>query len=138
MNHLDEYYQKITEPQTMVPGGINISKVNDTYDALAYALAPIRNTMVGNMPQSKDLYTDRVQKRYTIKKVIQNGNATIVFWADKTKTVVRRKNDDVFDLYAAVAQALAKKMYGSTMFFHKQIDKNLIIQNPDLSYIKED
>lgn len=90
----------------------------------------IYKTMAGNVSNSKD--------PYTIKKVIQNGNATIVFWADRTKTVVKRKNDDIFDLYAAVAQALAKKMYGSTITFHKQIDKNLITQKIDISYIKED
>ena len=76
---------------------------------------------------------------FEIKKVIQNGNATIVFWADKTKTVVKRKEYDDNDVYAAVAQALAKKIYGSTGIFHKIIDQNYIYQGPiiniDQNYI---
>lgn len=60
-----------------------------------------------------------------IKKVIKNDDAVIVFWTDKTKTVVKLMAGDTDDIYAAVAQALAKKIYGGTGTFHKNIDKVL-------------
>lgn len=58
-----------------------------------------------------------------VEKIITNGPATIVFWNDKTKTIVKRDNYDEDDLYDAVANALAKKIFGSTSKFHKTIDK---------------
>lgn len=58
-----------------------------------------------------------------VEKIITNGPATIVFWNDRTKTIVKRDNYDEDDLYDAVANALAKKIFGSTLKFHKTIDK---------------
>lgn len=58
-----------------------------------------------------------------VEKIITNGPATIVFWNDRTKTIVKRDNYDEDDLYDAVANALAKKIFGSTSRFHKAIDK---------------
>lgn len=58
-----------------------------------------------------------------VEKIITNGPATIVFWNDRTKTTVKRDIDDEDDLYDAVANALAKKVFGSTSKFHKTIDK---------------
>lgn len=66
------------------------------------------------------------KNRYQIEKIIVNGPATIVFWNDGTKTVVKRSDAleaGLFDIHAAVAQALAKKIYGSTSHFHKIVDK---------------
>lgn len=47
-----------------------------------------------------------------IKKVIFNNPATIVFWADGTKTVVKAKNED-FDPEKGLAMAIAKKALGN-------------------------
>jgi len=59
-------------------------------------------------------------------KIIQNGPVVIVFWKDKTKTIVRKKPDDPDDIYSAVAQAFMKKWCGSTSHFHKCIDKMVV------------
>lgn len=67
-----------------------------------------------------------------IKRIIQNGPATIVFWEDGTKTVVKRsKNDPESDVYSAVAYALAKKRYGSNSQFKKRVGKCLEVKNSD-------
>lgn len=58
-----------------------------------------------------------------VKEILSNGPATIVFWNDGTKTVVKREIDDEDDLYDAVANALAKKIFGSTSKFHRIINK---------------
>ena len=47
------------------------------------------------------------------EKIIYNGPATIVFWLDGTKTVVKRSKKDKDNKYNAFCAALAKKIYGS-------------------------
>lgn len=56
-------------------------------------------------------------------RIICNGPATIVFWNDNTKTVVKVAEGDDDNLYAAVAFALAKKLYGSNSHFKKLVDR---------------
>ena len=47
------------------------------------------------------------------KRIIYNGPATIVFWNDGTKTVVKRAKKDKDNKYNAFCAALAIKLYGS-------------------------
>lgn len=49
----------------------------------------------------------------SIKKVIFNEPATIVFWSDDTKTVVKCDKDDIFDPEKGLAIAIAKKALGT-------------------------
>lgn len=60
-----------------------------------------------------------------VKKIIKNGPATIVFWTDGTKTIVKLQNCDHDDIYAAFTAALAKKIFGSTSKVKKIIEKAL-------------
>lgn len=50
--------------------------------------------------------------RTNIKKVIFNNPATIVFWSDGSKTVVKAHNDD-YDPEKGLAMAIAKKALGN-------------------------
>lgn len=61
--------------------------------------------------------------KYSIRKIIANENAVIVFFEDGQKTVVKKMDSDANDIYSAVAQAVMKKIYGSTNAFHKFVDK---------------
>lgn len=47
------------------------------------------------------------------KRILRCGIATIVFWADGTKTVVKRAPDEPDNAYAAFTAALAIKTFGS-------------------------
>ncbi len=49
----------------------------------------------------------------TPKEVIYNDPATIVFWEDGTKTVVKCQPGDTFSKELGLAMALAKKVYGN-------------------------
>lgn len=49
----------------------------------------------------------------TPKKIMRNGPATIVFWEDGTKTVVKKMPSDKDDIYAAFCAAFTKKYFGS-------------------------
>ena len=54
-----------------------------------------------------------------IRKVVFNDLATIVFWSDNTKTVVKCGPDDIFDKEKGLALAIVKKMAGNDNRFHK-------------------
>lgn len=49
----------------------------------------------------------------TIKNVIFNAPATIVFWEDGTKTVVQSRDDDIYDPEKGLAMAISKKALGN-------------------------
>ena len=49
---------------------------------------------------------------YNPERVVFNGPATIVFWPDGTKTVVKCQDDELFDPEKGVAMAILKKYFG--------------------------
>lgn len=53
-----------------------------------------------------------------ITKVIFNDPATIVFWRDGTKTVVKCNPDEVFDPEKGLAMACMKKLFGNNGFYN--------------------
>jgi len=58
-----------------------------------------------------------------IENVIFSGPATIVFWTDGTKTVVKCRKGDKFDPEKGIAMACAKKLLGNEDGYHKEIAK---------------
>jgi hypothetical protein len=50
---------------------------------------------------------------FAIKQVIFNDPATIVLWADGTKTVVKCQNNDEYDPEKGLAMCIAKKALGN-------------------------
>ena len=48
-----------------------------------------------------------------LKKVIYNDPATIAFWSDDTKTIVKAQPDDIFDPEKGLAMVIAKKACGN-------------------------
>lgn len=68
------------------------------------------------------MYTPNVNST-TIKDVIFNEPATIVFWADGTKTVVKCQEGDEFDPEKGLAMAIAKKVYGNKGHYFETVKK---------------
>lgn len=54
-----------------------------------------------------------VGKNVTPKNIFKNGLYTTVLWADGTKTIVKRGEDEPDDEYSAFTAALARKIYGT-------------------------
>lgn len=54
----------------------------------------------------------------SITKVIFNDPATIVFWRDGTKTVVKCNPEDKFDPEKGLAMACMKKLFGNNGFYN--------------------
>lgn len=65
-----------------------------------------------------------VRKKLQIKEVKFNGPATIVFWTDGTKTVVKCQ-DETFDPEKGIAMAIVKKVYGNEGKYYNKIRKAL-------------
>ena len=61
--------------------------------------------------------------RPEIKNVIFNDPATIVFWTDGTKTVVKCQEGDEFDPEKGLTMAIAKKVYGNKSSYCNVIKK---------------
>lgn len=57
------------------------------------------------------------------KEVIFHDPATIVYWTDGTKTVVKCGPHDTFDHEKGLAMAIAKKHFGNGNEFHKVFKK---------------
>lgn len=58
-----------------------------------------------------------VKSSFAISRVIFNNPATIVFWMDGTKTVVKCSKDDIFSEEVGLAMAFAKKACGNDNSF---------------------
>ena len=60
----------------------------------------------------------KVMALCTIKRVIFNDPATIILWADGTKTVVKCAKDETFDPEKGLAMAIAKKALGNEGWYY--------------------
>ena len=65
-----------------------------------------------------------------IKNVIFNDPATIVFWDDGTKTVVKCQDGDEFDPEKGLAMAIVKKTYGNKGSYCSKLKKWLPKEEP--------
>lgn len=81
---------------------------------------PIHQYCMNDVNCINEIYSRRERE---IKKVIFNEPATIVFWGDGTKTVVKCSKDDEFDPEKGLAMAIAKKFFGNENGYSKNIKK---------------
>ena len=63
------------------------------------------------------------KKKSTIENVIFNDPATIVFWADGSKTVVKCGDGDTFDPEKGLSMAISKKYLGNKGSYFNTIKK---------------
>lgn len=60
---------------------------------------------------------------FAIQDVIFNNPATIIKWADGTKTVVKTQNGETYDPEKGLAMAIAKKALGNKGNYYNEIEK---------------
>ena len=70
-------------------------------------------------------FNSYVTDRFSIKDVIFNDPATIVFWNDGSKTVVKCQNGETFDPEKGLAMAIAKKIYGGKHDYYEVFAKHV-------------
>lgn len=69
-------------------------------------------------------YNDNLKlKDLKIKNVIFNDPATIVWFNDGSKTVVKCQKDEVFDKEKGLAMAIVKRLYGNKGSFNEVFKK---------------
>ena len=81
-----------------------------------------------NMHKPPESIADMMAKFFTgpsirIKKVMFNGPATIVYWSDNTKTIVKCMEGEEFDHEKGLAMAICKRLYGDN--FHRVFKDSL-------------
>jgi len=70
--------------------------------------------VMARLSQGGVKFTLPMLPRYAVKQVIFNNPATIVFWSDGTKTVVKCSENDTFNPEIDLAMAICKKAFGNT------------------------
>ena len=63
---------------------------------------------------------------FTPMRILRHGPATIVFWCDGTKTVVKRAPDEPDNEYTAFCAALARKIFGSNSAVKRLINQKTV------------
>ena len=89
-------------------------KDEDFLDAMRYCYNDILS--VEKYKASMEL---RVDIPGMIDRVIFNDPATIIYWKDGSKTVVKRSEDDIWDPEKGFCMAVIKKLYGRTSFIKR-------------------
>lgn len=125
-SRLQNVFVKIVFPDTNPSQPICTMSHNHAYDKEEnYIMRVNKNLIVGINPNPCKITMNFGFPDIT--KVVFNDPATIVFWSDGTKTVVKTMEGEKFDPYAGVAYAIAKKRFGNNSKFKKLVK----------SYIKE-
>lgn len=84
----------------------------DAMDAITYSVL-LTKWMEALETLYEALSVGKSMSKLKITKVIFNEPATIVFWSDGTKTVVKCCSDEKFDKEKGLAMAVSKKMFGN-------------------------
>lgn len=100
----------------MRPASIEYSGYGDNH----YTENELTLTLENWVKFDKDYIIDRKED---IEKVIFNNPATIVYWKDGTKTVVKCQDGDVYDKEKGLAMCIAKKFFGNKGNFNKVFNK---------------
>lgn len=64
----------------------------------------------------------------TVNRILKSGRATVVFWNDGSKTVVKRGENEPDDAYAAFTAALGIRLYGSNSKLKRLIAAKTVYQ----------
>jgi hypothetical protein len=92
-------------------------KDDDFLDAMRYCYNDILS--VEKYAEFMEL---RVNIPGMIDRVIFNDPATIVYWKDGSKTVVKRAEDDIWDSEKGISMAIVKKVCGYTSFIKNYME----------------
>lgn len=99
---------------------ITTARGNGKYELQKAAYKLMVNSLYGSVGATVNLY-DRLNLE--IKNVIFNDPATIVFWLDGTKTVVKAQKGEKFDPEKGLMAAITKKALGNEGKYYNKIGK---------------
>ena len=111
-----------TDSITFDPLRRNMGKWREEYDAMkrqleaGFSIVPVKGTRGGWATRSASVPSGPCPWGWGIPgidKVIFNNPATIVFWTDGEKTVVKAQNDEPYDPEKGLAMAITKRALGN-------------------------
>ena len=82
-------------------------------------------TLIDELHEIEAYRKKKEKKVPQIERVIFNAPATIVFWKDGTKTVVKAQGDDEFDPEKGLAMAICKKVLGNDRDYYEVFLKHV-------------
>lgn len=113
-----------------IPGSVYITQARRNGKS-QYMADMIQGYITNDVEATKNIYRNMVMSHYganpgcvpQIKDVIFNNPATIVFWADGTKTVVKCQDEDIYDPEKGLAMAISKKALGNQGNYCNELKK---------------
>lgn len=140
----DERFNTIFVRTTIVPSNIDRLKganvmfsVEKFLESDIYVLRPVaykrkNEGIIHYESRLDDEYYDALKavreyemrnSMFGIKNVIHHDPATIVYWCDGTKTVVKCGENDIYDPEKGLAMAIAKKVLGNEGNYYNEFKK---------------
>ena len=126
---------------TMISEKMYNMYMNSSYSAEGISTSNVATGTINNASVStRKVAYNSMWKRTKIKNVIFNDPATIVFWSDGTKTVVKCGENDIYDPEKGLAMAVAKKYLGTNKSHSNYMDefKKWLPKEEELSNTIED
>ena len=126
---------------TMISEKMYNMYMNSSYGAEGISTSNVATGTINNASVStRKVAYNSMWKRTKIKNVIFNDPATIVFWSDGTKTVVKCGENDIYDPEKGLAMAVAKKYLGTNKSHSNYMDefKKWLPKEEELSNTIED
>ena len=74
------------------------------------------------LDQKYEFAQKQINSLLGVKRVVFNDPATIIFWADGEKTVVKCSEGETFNPYMGFCAAVAKRVYGNNSRVRKIVD----------------
>ena len=109
---------------TMISEKMYNMYMNSSYGAEGISTSNVATGTINNASVStRTVAYNSMWKRSKIKNVIFNDPATIVLWADGTKTVVKCGENDIYDPEKGLAMAVAKKYLGTNKSHSNYMDE---------------
>lgn len=103
-----------------------ITENRDGWNAVVYSLdewTRTKNYILNDEKVTKELSNNMNNSKFDIKEVKFNGPATVVFWEDGTKTVVKCGPHDKIDYEKGLAMAITKRALGDNGHYYETIKK---------------
>lgn len=132
----DEFMKKLKETAEMIKkglkDGLEYPKKNPWLDFKHQFTATFKVADFDHPNRNRSVLTC-IQKTidkekndmFKIDRVLFNNPATIVFWADGTKTVVKVQNGEPYDPEKGLAMAISKKALGNDRGYYDEFQKQL-------------
>lgn len=123
---------------TLVLGDTNIpvqiDTLNTSIDSSPRFECHVNGPMFGGTRTNYAKCYSGTTDKFAIKNVIFNDPATIVLWADGTKTVVKCQEGDEYSEEVGLALCFAKKALGNKSNFNNVFKKWIPEEQPDIQF----